>query len=204
MQRVKAIAKKSAGLAKKYLSYLLFTLGSFCKKVIPLVISGTASYLKKSPRVLAAIITVILVLSCTVSVAVATGATSAYAVVYKGKTIAMVKEPSVLAEAEIFAANKLNNPECNSHLIKTNLTQTLAGKDTLVCSNELAESIINNSDDIVTATVLKVEDKIVATGENVNKINSALNEYLLSYEQKNGVDNVEFFNDYEIKNVYLL
>ena len=204
MQQFKAAVKKSAMFIKKYLADLFYGLKLFCKKVIPSIILFMISYLKKSPRVLAAILTVILVLSCAVTVAVATGATSAYAVVYNGKTIAMVKEPSVLAEAEIYAANKLNNPNCSSRLIKTNLTQTLVGKDNLICSNELAESIISYSDDIVTATVLKVEGEIVAAAKNKDAIKSSLNEYLLSYKQNNSVDNVEISNEFQIKKVYLL
>ena len=200
-----------ASAAKKHLAKLIIVAKSFfnaakgfCTNVIPFVVSKIVSYLKKSPRVVAAIITVVLVLSCTVTVAVATKATSAYAVVYNGETIAMVKEPAVLAEAEIFAANKLNNPICTSHLIKTNLTQTLAGENNLVGSNALADRIINYSDDIVIAKVLKVEDKVVAFGDSYEAINSSLEEYLLDYKQTNGVDNVEFFNDYEIADIYIL
>ena len=204
MQQFNVLAKKAACFTKKLSIRLLNTLKSFCANVIPNIVANASVYLKKSPRVLAAIITVVIVLSCTASVVAATGATSAYAVVYNGETIATVKEPSVLAEAEIFAANKLNNPDCTSRLIKTNLNKTLVGKDALVCSDELAESIINHSDAIVTANVLKLEGKIVAVGKNSAEISSFLNEYLLTYKKENGVDNVEFSNDYSVKNVYLL
>ena len=132
MQQLKAVAKKTAKLAKKYLIRFFDIANKFCKKVLPFVYKSSVRYLKRSPRVLAAIITVLLVISCTVSVAVATGATSAYAVTYNGTTIALVKEPSVVAEAEIFAANKLNNPDCNSYLIKTELVPTFVGEAYLV------------------------------------------------------------------------
>lgn len=204
MQHFKAFAKKMGFFAKKYSAYLFSILKTLCKNVIPSVTSQVIVYLKKSPRVLAAIITVILALSCTVSVAVATGATSAYAVVYNGETIAMVKEPSVLAEAEIFAANKLNNPDCNSSLIKTKLAKTFVGEKTLVCSNDLAEDIINRSDDIVIAKVLKINEKIVATAKSEEEIELALNNFLSNYKQEFGVDNVEISNEYKIKKVYLL
>ena len=204
MQQFKALAKKMGFFAKKYSAYLFSVLKTLCKNLIPSVTNSTVAYLKKSPRILAAIITVILAVSCTVSVAVATGATSAYAVVYKGETIAMVKEPSVLAEAEIFAASKLNNPNCNSSLIKTKLTKTLVGEKALVCSNELAEDIINRSDDIVVASVLKIDEKIVATAKSEEEINIALNNFLLNYKQEFGVDNVEISNEYKTKKLYLL
>lgn len=204
MRQIKLAAKKAAIYAKKYSMRLLCALKGICTKVIPSVTLKTITCFKKSPRILAAILTVIISLSCFVSVAVATGATTAYAVVYNGETIAMVKEPSVLAEAEIFAANKLNNPNCTSHLIKTDLNKTLVSENALVHSDELAESIINHSDDIVTATVLTIDEKIVATDVNKEKIEASLNKYLLNYKKENGVENVEFSNDYKIKNVYLL
>ena len=204
MQQFKAVAKKTANLAKKYVSSFFGIVNKFCKKVIPLVTLCVVGYLKKSPRVLAAIITVVLVISCTVSVAVATGATSAYAVAYNGETIAMVKEPSVLAEAEIFAANKLNNPDCNSRLIKTELSPTLVGEANLVSSDELADAIINLSGDIALVTVLTVEENIVATGSSEDQIKAELNSHLLSYKQKNGLDNAEYANDLSVKKVYML
>lgn len=204
MQQFNVLAQKTACYIKKYSIRLFNALRCFCANVIPNIVSNVGVYLKKSPRVLAAIITVIIVLSCTATVVAATGATSAYAVVYNGETIATVKEPSVLAEAEIFAANKLNNPVCATHLIKTNLSKTLVSADTLICSNELAESIISYSDDIVTATVLTLDGNTVATGESEEKINSKLNEYLWNYKKENAVENVEFSNEYKIKNVYIL
>lgn len=204
MQKFNAIAQKTFCFIKKHLIRLLNALKHFCANIIPNVISNTGLYLKKFPRVLAGIITVVIVLSCMASVVAATGATSAYAVVYNGEIIATVKEPSVLAEAEIFAANKLNNPSCTSRLIKTNLNKTLVGKDALICSDELAQSIINYSDDIVTANVLNLEGKNVAIGKNKDVITDSLNNYLSIYKKENHVDNVEFSNNYNIKNVYLL
>lgn len=204
MQRFKTVAKKMAICLKKYSIYLLSVLKAFCKKVIPFVTLAFTACFKKSPRIAAAILAIIISLSCFASVAVATGATSAYAVVYNGETIAMVKEPSVLAEAEIFAVNKVNNPNCTSHLIKTNLNKTLVSENVLVCSDELADSIINYSNDIALVTVLTVDGTVVATDINEEKINSTLNEYLLNYKRENGVENVEFSNEYKIKNIYLL
>lgn len=200
----KKTTKKCAVVFKK-MAKKVFAVGkNICNNVISSVFNYTVSYLKKSPRVLAAIITIVLVLSCTVTVAVATGTTSAYAVVYNGETIAIVKEPSVLAEAENYAANKLNNPVCTAQLIKTNLTQTLVGEDNLVCSDDLANKIINYSNNIVTAKVLKVEGKIVATDISLEAIESALENHLLDYKLTNSSDNVEFANDLEILDIYLL
>lgn len=204
MQQFVSMVKKYAVVLKNMAQKIFNVAKYFCKVILPSATNHTINYLKKSPRVLAAIITVILVLSCTVTVAVATGATSAYAVVYNGETIAMVKEPSVLAEAEIYAANKLNNPVCTSQLIKTNLNQTLVGKANLVCSDDLAERIIDHSDNIVTAKVLKAEGQIVATGISLEAIETALEKHLSDYKVKNNLDNVEFNNELEVCDIYVL
>ena len=203
MQQLKAVAQKTAKLAKKYSIRFFDIANKFCKKVLPLVYKSSVRYLKRSPRVLAAIITVLLVISCTVSVAVATGATSAYAVTYNGTTIAMVKEPSVVAEAEIFAANKLNNPDCNSYLIKTELVPTFVGEANLVSSNELADSIIGFSENIVLTSTLSVDGKISAICDSKEAIDNKLNDYLSNYKKQNSVDNVEFSNDISVKDVYM-
>ena len=203
MQQFKAVAKKLAVLIKKYSIQFFCIAKAFCKDVLPRVYNCSVRYLKKSPRVLAAIITVLLVISCTVSVAVATGATSAYAVTYNGASIAMVEEPSVVAEAEIFAANKLNNPECNSKLIKTELNPTFVGKSNLSTSKELADLIIANSENIVLASVLYVDGVAVAFGNSKEEINNSLDAYLLSYKQENSLENGEIASDIEIKSEYL-
>jgi len=204
MQQFKSAIKKYLPVLKKIAHKFFDAANNFCKNVIPSVFSYTVKYLKKSPRVLAAIITVILVISCTVTVAVATNTTSAYAVVHNGEIIAMIKEPSVLAEAENFAANKLNNPDCISHLIKAELTQTLVGEDNLIGSVALAECIINHSNDISVTNVLKVDGNIVSADGSDELIKTALKNYLADYKQKNVVDNVEFSNNTQISNIYLL
>ena len=204
MQNFKEQIKKYAALLKSVSCVLFGYAKKYCKMAISLIFSNISVFLRRCPRIFAAILTVVLILSCTVTVVLATGATSAYAVVHNGETIAMVKDSSILAEAENFAANKLNNPDCTAHLIKPNLTQTIAGEKTLTSSDELAECIINHSDDIVTATVLKVDDNIVAFGNSSDEINASTDAYLVNYKQLNGVSDVEFSNDLEIATNYML
>ena len=211
MHNLKLLAKKYAVLLKNVLSVLYVNANkyskiviSLIKKVVSLIFSNTVVFLKRCPRVFAAVLTVILVFSCTVTVVLATGATSAYAVVCNGETIAIVKDSSILAEAENFAVNKLNNPVCVSHLIKPTLAQTIAGEKNLASSNELADCIIKHSKDIVSSYVLKVDGNVVAFGRSSDEINLSLDEYLLKYKQGNNVDNVAFSKDYEISENYIL
>ncbi len=204
MQQLKSVAKKCAKLLKSISANCFDTVKKFCKNVKTYVLLNIAKFFKRSPRALAAVLTVVLVLSCTATVVLATGTTTAYSVVYDGETIATVKTPSILAEAEIFAANKVNNPECNSHLIKTNLSETIATEKSLITSKELAERIIEHSKDIVIASVLKIDDEIVATGKTNKEISSSVDSYLLTHKQENGLENIEITNEIKVENIYLL
>lgn len=195
MQKFSTVIRKQAKFFKN-------TVTTFFKNVIrPFNILG---YLKKSPRVLAAIITVVIVISVSVTVVVATGATSAYAVVYKGETIAVVKEHSVLAEAEILAAKKLNNPLCNAELIKVNLNETLVSENNLISAAKLADVMINHSENIVTAAVLKVNGSAVAVGKSVAPVKTAISEFLNDYKNQSGTDNVEFLEEVTADKVFTL
>ncbi|MEE1025728.1 MAG: peptidoglycan DD-metalloendopeptidase family protein, partial [Acutalibacteraceae bacterium] len=144
----------------------------------------------------------IIVVSVSVTVVVATGATSAYAVVYKGETIALVKEHSVLAEAEILAAKKLNNPLCTAELIKVNLNETLVSENNLVSASKLADVMINHSKNIVTAAVLKINGDVVAIGKSVAPVKSAINEFLNDYKIQSGTDDVEFLEEVTADKVF--
>jgi len=204
MQQFKAVTKNCVKFFLNTVSSCFGAVKYFCKNVIAVLFLNIVNIFKRSPRALAALITVVLVLSCTVTVVLATNTTSAYAVMCNGEKIAMVKDPSVLAEAEIFAANKLNNPDCTPYLIKTELMQTIAGEENLISSSVLAERIINKSEDIVMADILKVDGEEVAVGKSCDAISSSINAYLASYKQENGVDNVGISNDYQIIKTYAL
>lgn len=200
----KNLVKTAYNLCKLITKKTVAIIDFFCRKVITCSIKHTTLFLKKSPRILAAIITVILVLSCAATVVAATGATSAYSVVYNGNVIATVKNPSVLAEAKNLAAIKLNNPICNSQIINVSLTNTFVSEKNLLSSNDLAEVIIDHSENIVTATVLKLDGEAVAIGEGTEPINSFLSEYLTTFGKENGLEQVEFVNELEAQNIYTI
>ena len=195
MQKFSAVIKKIAKLSMN-------TVVTFFKSVIRPFIYNILGYLKKSPRVLAAIVTVATVISLSVTVVVATGTTSAYAVVFGGETIAVVKERSVLAEAEILAAKKLNNPLCNAELIKVKLNGTLVSESNLVSASKLADVMINHSKNIVTAAVLKINGDVVAIGKSVAPVKSAINEFLNDYKIQSGTDDVEFLEEVTADKVF--
>lgn len=197
----KEITTKIALALKQFYMYARKALRLTAKNVIRPVLFNTCKFLKHSPRVLAALIAVVILVSCTVTVAVATGATSAYSVMHEGEVIATIKDAKTLAEAEILATQKINNAQCSAHIANANLVQTIATENELKNSDQLANIIINHSEQIVTVTVLKIKGNIVCTGNNIEEKLSA---YLADYKAKNNLQEVEFCYDMKVETIYTL
>ncbi len=191
-------------ICKSFSSVLLLTktaVKNMFKNVIRPIFYKSFGFLKHSPRVLAALISVIILLSCTVTVALATDATTAYSLVYNGKTLAFIKDPSVLAEAEILAIEKINNQSCNPYIIEGDLVNTIAGQGELKTSYELADILIENSKEIVSTTALMVNNQPVAVGKNIE---ASLENYLATYKDTNNLKKVEFCEGIGADTIYTL
>lgn len=197
----KQIVAKIVCKAKDLYMYTKKAVRLTAKKVIRPVLGNTVKFLKHSPRVLAALIAVVILVSSTVTVVFATGATAGYSVMHDGEVIATIKDAKTLAEAEILAAQKINNTVCSSKVISPNLVQTIATEGEIKDSKQLADILINRSDEIVTATVLKINGKNVAKGENISQ---KLDAYLADYKVKNNLQAVEFCYDMQVQTVYTL
>lgn len=173
------------------------------KVVIPASVA-TLKFFKRTPRAFAALVAVVVLVSSTVTVALATDATVAYSVMYNGSSIANVKDATVLAEAEILAAVKLSNPVCNPYIIDATLTQTVVSQDSLVTSDELANVLINKSEGIVSVAILNVDGEETAKSDNVEQANKALENYLKQFEIIDEYDSVEFLNKVSVTQKYLV
>lgn len=171
--------------------------------VIRPVISGLLAFVQHMPRVFAAVVAVLTLAAATTAVAVATGATAAFDVMYEGTAIGTVKSAAVLAEAEILAAKKLNNADCNRYLIKTSLSQTLAAADRLIESSALADILIDQSDEITTAAVLCIGGQQVAMEAEEASVQGALADYLNRYQQEQGLDAVELCSEIQVLSIYM-
>lgn len=162
------------------------------------------AFFKRSPRAFAALLTVVFLISCTATVAVATNATTAYSVMYDGNSLGAVSGAEVLAEAEILAANKLNNAECTNHLIATKLSKTIISADKLITAEQLSQQIISHSKDIVSAAVLSIDGALVAADSQSENALSAIDNYLVNYKQQNNVDTVELSSNVNVQEIYTL
>ncbi len=92
------------------------------------------------------------------------GATVAYRVNYKGKTIATVLNTAQFENAAVLVARSVNLSESKTHEIVEwpVFTSTLVLAGEINSSDEVAEAIIENTDEIVRATALSVNGEIVA------------------------------------------
>lgn len=189
---VKVIANKTVCFAEYTYNFVLRPL--FSKAI---------KFLVNTPRFVAAVLTsIVLILTVTTTV-LATDATVAYNVMLDGKKIGTVKEQTVLAEAEILAAELVDNSECNSLIGHPQLVYTIAGGKSLSDAYKLSTQIVNNSEDIAKVSLLVVNNVNLAAEENKDIINSALEEYLKNYATKHQMESVEFSSALSVVSVYI-
>lgn len=189
---LKLVLKKAAGFFRCAFFCFISPFWCFIKKT-----------LIKAPRIIAALSAVCALIVGVTTTALATNATVAYNVMLDGKKIATVKEQKVLAEAEILAAELVDNSKCNSLIVKPELVYTVTGGDSLDGAETLSKEIVKNSVKIVLASVLVIDSVNVAVGTSNEVINNALNNYLNVYAEKNEMDSVEYGSNLSVMSVYL-
>ncbi len=165
-------------------------------------IAGFKLFIKRAPRVCAGIIVAVALATSTATVCLATNATAAYDVAVEGKSIATVLNQEVLAEAEILATKKLNNPQCNKLLVKASLCGTVTSAKNLVSAEQLANILIANSDNIVKATLLYIDNTEVAAENQVTTVTNEIENYLSAYKQETGSTTVKISENVTYKDVY--
>lgn len=161
-------------------------------------------FICKAPRLAACAVSVIVLVFAASTVALATGATVAYDVMLNGKKIATVKEQTVLAEAEILAAELVNNSKCNALIAQPQLVCTVAEGRSLVTAEELSGEIVDNSEEIVKMAVLSIDNVNVSAESDICKIDAALSEYLENYSSDHyDMEGIEFSSSLNVSEVYM-
>ena len=189
---IQAVSNKTVLFAKHTYGFILCPLFLKAKKL-----------LINTPRFMAAILTAIVLILTVTTTVLATDATVAYNVMLDGKKIGTVKEHTVLAEAEILAAELVNNSECNSLIGQPELVYTIAGGKSLADANTLSAQIVNNSEKIAKVSLLVVNNVNLAVEANNDIINSALEEYLKNYATNHQMESVEFSSSLSVVSVYI-
>lgn len=189
---LKNIAIKFGAMLKYLCKFVLYPCFCFFKR-----------FCRKAPRFVAVAVAVIFLGLGGSAVALSSGATVAYDVMINGTKIATVKEKSVLAKAEILAAEIINNSKCNSLIVKPGLVCTFVGKGSITTAEELSDKIVNCSTDIVKAAVLSVNNVKVAAETDSKTINDALDKYIVEYKSVNGMESVEFSSAISVNEEYM-
>lgn len=197
------IFKKSISFVKVMLDKIICFARNTYNLVLRPLFSKAIKLFVKSPRFMAAILTSIVLVLTVTTTALATDATVAYNVMLDGKKIGTVKEHTVLAEAEILAAELVNNSECNSLIGQPELVYTIAGGKSLADANTLSSQIVNNSEKIAKVSLLVVNNVNLAVEANNDIINSALEEYLKNYATNHQMESVEFSSALSVVSVYI-
>lgn len=201
-------AKKAVRLAGGKLLVALRLCGkavrfAFHRVLLP-IYQRVYGFLKRSARAASALGAALILLVCAGAVTVFTGATVAYTVMYGGQSLGAISSTSVLAEAEILAADKLNNAACIEQLIDAELVKTVVASAELISADALADQMISHSDGIVSAAVLSVDGQEVAAESDAAPVNQALESYLSDYKTANQIQSVELCTSVSVKEVYTL
>ena len=159
----------------------------------------------KNNRVLVRISAVCLVGMLSVGIAVSsTGITLGFDVKYSGKKIATVRNQTVVKQAEKIAATNVSGKAAKKAIKHPELSLTLTVRDKLDNADTVADAIINNTDKIISASVLTVNgERIVcaATEELTAAIEARKNQFVMSgaANQASFVDKVEIVKGYYLK-----
>lgn len=190
MKRLIGVLKSSAMCVKRFFAVLL-----------P---HGFNKFIKKAPRTFAALVALMFLSFTVITSVCATNATLAFQVMVGQKLLGVVKERTVLAEAEILAAKSLNNSECNPYLAKPYLTQTVTGQSRLISAKALSDILIENSPEIVKTSVLTINGQTVAAETESKSISNALDKFVEEYKTNNGLDMAETGSGVLVNEIYTL
>lgn len=160
-------------------------------------IKNSSSRAKKGMFAAVAIVAIIASLSFT-------GARIAYNVDYSGVNIATVGSKKQFNDALQLVVDMVEGKDVEGAIEKPNFSATVVLNENINNTQELATAIIDNTDEIVAATVVKADGVIVTRGE-LEMVNSAINARLNKFKAADGectsrfVKNVTFEEGYYIK-----
>ncbi len=142
-------------------------------------------------------ITLVILLAATV-----TGARLGFNVEYNGKVIATVANEKVSHNA-LSAARKALSKDMTKFLSTPKLTLTITFDERLSSAEEMADSMISSTDEIVKTTALIINDEYKAFAEN-SELSSILNQRLNAFNATDVQCESQFVDKVETKEGYFL
>lgn len=179
-------------------------LSKICDKVLSnSKVKATFKFINNN-KILVKIASVCIVSLMTVSISTAAaGITVGYDVECAGKVIATVRDASVLEDASRIAVESVSGEAAKQAVAVPSLAVTLTVAEELADASSVAESIIENSDELTSASALKVNGKAVAFVETEG-LDEALEDRKNAYNVKDAKNKASFVDEVEVENGYFL
>lgn len=146
----------------------------------------------------------LLVVAFTFAVSVvACGITVGFNINYSGKNIAVVSQTAVFDKAKDIVLKNIEDKNIEKAIEEPEFALTITVADSLDTEKNVADAIIDNTEDITSATLLKVNGNIVAYGDK-QELESCIEETLTKYNVKGAENKSSFIDDVELEEGYCL
>ena len=133
----------------------------------------------------------------------ASGVTFGYTVSYSDRVIAVVSCEADYNKADAIVVNQLDEKTAREAAKNPKFGITLTVTDRFNDTNEIVDAIIDNNDDLVEATALKVNGEVVICVEN-GGLESYLQNYLSKYYVDGAENTASFVDDVKVEKGYFL
>ena len=158
--------------------------------------------LVKENRIAIKIVSICLIFLILVVVdTMAVGINFGFNVSYEGKVIATVQNPDVSIDARNIAVENVSSEDADGAISVPKLTLTLTAGNKFDTAKKVANAIIENTGDVVEASALTVNGKIVVCGD-AKVMDKQLNARKTAYYVDGAENSAEFADKIEIKNGY--
>ncbi|MBE6810696.1 MAG: hypothetical protein E7521_06535 [Ruminococcaceae bacterium] len=132
-----------------------------------------------------------------------TGTRIAYKVDYSGSKIATVSSKKQFNDALDLVAQMVEGDDVANAVEEPKFSATVVLGDDINDTQEVANAIIDNTDEIVAATVIKVDDSIVARGEK-ETVDTIISTRLNIFNSDEGVCTSRFVKDVKCEDGYFI
>ena len=132
-----------------------------------------------------------------------TGTRIAYKVNYSGNIIATVGSKQLFFEALQMVIDRVDGEDVESVVAEPQFATTIALNNSLNSKNEVADAIIDNTDEIVRAATLLVNSSVAVRAE-AQVIEAALDNRLESFNVEGAECSNRFYDDVKVENGYYM
>ena len=156
----------------------------------------------KNNKVLARVVALSLVLILSLIINFAScGITLGFKVVYNGENIGVVENQKAFKNAVSYICDNTKHGKVAVAIKEPTYSRTLTVRDKFATKGEIVNSIVENTDEIVSAKVLYINDKAVAY-TNIKNINDLIEEARCRYFIEGAENSAEFIDVIRVEELY--